>query len=68
MSLNERDWIHSALQFIAGSLVGGASVWACFGSYPSSWKFILAAALLVGTLAAIFGDRFWYAIKDIWPC
>jgi hypothetical protein len=46
------------LGFLASSSFGDETV--------PKWIFIVAGALIVGMLAAIFGDKFWYAIKGWW--
>ena len=70
MSYNEQDWVHRTLQFILGAIVGaGAGVWTSIGLLKSDipmWIFAVGGALLIGSLAAIFGDKFWHEIKGIW--
>ena len=69
MAYREIDTTHRVLQFILGSLIGaGSGLWAS-SSFPDQpiWLLMLVGAGVLGTLAAIFGDKLWYGLKGNWP-
>jgi len=69
MAYNEQDGIHRTLQFIFGAIIGaftGLSLSSSFPDFPV-WLFIAGAALILGTVAAIMGDKFWHSLKGLWP-
>ena len=70
MSYSEQDWLHRTLQFGLGAIIGaGSGFWTStifFKSDIPIWIFVVAGAMLFGTLAAIYGDKFWHEIKGLW--
>ena len=67
---NRIDWRRVIIHFVVGAVVGGAigaGYW-IFDPVDTDTDvgvvLVVAGAVLVGTLAAIFGDRFWESLKD----
>ncbi len=58
----KRDWAKTWIHFTCGFVIGALS-----GFYPSfDWLTALMVAILTGTLAAIFLDRFWDEFSSWW--
>lgn len=56
-------WVGPTVQFVCGAVVGALTGFGIFNYWfdagSGSWMYIVATALVCGTLAAILGDRFW---------
>jgi hypothetical protein len=58
----EYAWVGPLVQCVVGALVGtlvGIGIYFEFFDEGWGWLAIPAGALVFGTLAAIYGDRFW---------
>ena len=55
------DWARVVIHFVIGAIAGaGLAFLICVFNYEGMpWTPMLVAGLVLGTLAAVFGDRFW---------
>ena len=58
-----RDWldftVHGVCGLFAGAMLGVFTVWKDDLSGAWAWAVVAVGALVLGLLAACFGDRFW---------
>jgi hypothetical protein len=63
------DWTGRILHFLLGAVIGsfiGFYGWARFASEnPRGWMIIAIAALVLGVLGAVWGDRFWFRVSKV---
>jgi hypothetical protein len=61
-------WLGPTVQFIFGAIIGslgGVGLWAeWFVDNSGGWLVIPVGGLVLGTLAAIFGDDLWHGWAD----
>jgi hypothetical protein len=58
----EYAWVGPVVQGVCGVIAGGlVGIWLWAQCFDSAWGWIAipATAVVFGTLAAVFGDRFW---------
>ena len=66
MAYQEHHWLHRLLQFLLGAFIGAAVGFGAWREFPDlpGWLFLAGGALILGTIAAIVGDRLWHSLAD----
>jgi hypothetical protein len=63
-----RDWFKTVVHFLFGALFGAVfgmiHIWGAEGSFRATLLNVLLPSLIVGTLSAVYLDRFWEWIQD----